>query len=183
MGKKKGILAAVVVPAILLAGGAGIGLVVAKEPAPREARETRTAASAELTDQLRQAIRVESVRDEAAPRKRKRKRPVKKMTIALAEKNAEMSARRAWDTDWDGTDWDEYGIFDCTRLSRGAVSCPAWVDWTGPSYSYDDYGFGSTLTCEWLVTSRWERKSKRGKKARYRLQVADGRQSAVCAND
>lgn len=179
MGKKKGILATIAIPAILLAGGAGIGLVVAKEPAPRESREGRTAASAELTDQLRRAIRAESARTKAASRKGKRQRQVKKMSIATAEKSAEMSARRTWDTDWNGIDWNDYGTGDCSRLSRAAVTCLAWVDWTVNDYADSDYG--ALYTCEWWVTSRWEKKkSKRGKKVRYRLEVTDGRSRAVC---
>lgn len=178
MGKKKGILATVAVPAILLAGGAGIGLVVAKEPTPRESQEGRAAASAELVDQLRKAAKTESAREAV---RKKRKRPAKKMTIPLAEKNAEGSAYRTWLNDWDDTDWDEYGTGDCNRLSRSSVTCLAWVDWIENGYGDSDYE--STYTCEWWVTSRWERKAKRGKKVRYALKVTDGRGRAVCEYD
>ena len=178
MGKKKGILATIAVPAILLAGGAGVGLVVAKEPAPRESREASSAVSAELAGQLRQAARAESVRAQAAARKRKPRRKARRMSEALAERNADASARRAWANDWDGTPWDDYGTDGCNRLSRSAVTCVAWVEWTEPAY--DDSEYGSLYSCEWWVTSRWVNKAKRGKKARYRVEVADGRGRAAC---
>lgn len=178
MGKKKGILATIAIPAILLAGGAGVGLVVAKEPAPRESREASSAISAELAGQLRQAARAEAGRAQAAARKRKPRRPGRKMSLVQAEKNAESSARRAWENDWDDIAWDDYGTEGCNRLSRSAVACVAWVEWTEPAY--DDSEYGSLYSCEWWVTSRWVKKSKRGKKARYRVEVADGRGRAAC---
>lgn len=180
MGKKKGILATIAIPAILLAGGAGVGLVLAKEPAPRESREASSAISAELAGQLRQAARAEAGRAQEAARKKKSRRPARKMTVARAEKNAEKSARRAWDNDWDDTPWDDYGTDGCNRLSRRSVTCVAWVEWMETGYGYEGSEYGSLYTCEWWVTSRWTKKSKRGKKARYRVKVADGRRRAAC---
>lgn len=185
MGKKKGILAAIALPVVLLAGGAGIGLVVAKEPVSGESRSILTTASPELAEQLRQAVRAEAaIRKKKPCRKGRacRKQPVKRMGFVRAKKQAEKSARRAWQQRWDGKPWDEFGIGSCKRLSRSAVACLSWVSWE--EKGYDDSDYGSVYTCSWLVTSRWvSKKSKRGKKANYRLRVKSGRARADCVNE
>lgn len=184
MGKKKGIIAAVAVPVVLLAGGAGIGLVIAKEPVAGESRASLTADSPELAGQLRQAVRAEaSFRKKKKPCRKGRacrKRPVKRMSFIVAKKQAERSARQARQQKWDGKDWDDFGIDNCRRLSRSAVTCISWVSWEETDYGDSDYG--SVYTCSWLVTSRWEkkRKSRRGKKTGYRLRVKSGRARAAC---
>lgn len=183
MGKKKGILAAIAVPAVLLAGGAGIGLVIAKEPVSGESRASLTADSPELAGQLRQAVRVEaSIRKKKPCRNGRacRQRPAKRMSFIVAKKQAEKSARLAWQQNWDGKAWNDFGIDNCRRLSRSTVACLSWITWEETDYEDSDYG--SLYICSWLVTSRWEKKGRpsRGKKTGYRLRVKSDRARADC---
>lgn len=198
MLKSKGFIAAVAVPAVLLAGGAGIGGVVAKERPAQNPDADRVAISPELVNQLRQAAQTEtrqnadSLRKKKSCKKKKGKKPKrcrksksrgKKMSVKLADRKAENSARKAKARRWRGFAWEDHGSRNCNRLSRKSVTCLAWVDLVE---SGNDSDYNSTYTCQWWVKSSWVKKSrrgKRGKKSGFRVKVADRRARASCSLD
>lgn len=174
-------LATLIVPIVVLLGGAGIGLVVAAEKSysPPSGADAFAAAptSLVLAESPGRAAgsKAGSSRNKVAALKRKckKKRGAAKrnclkrvqaltkaryMSVRRAESLAERAAEKIWESNAGDYEWTDYGVSDCRRLTRSSVSCAVYVYYEQEEYGYDDYG--STYDCEWVVNSRYLRGGK-----------------------
>jgi hypothetical protein len=176
LNKNRKLLAALVLPIVILLGGAGVSLVVAAEKpySPPSGDDAFAAAPASLV--LAGASGPAGVsssraaRSKASVLKRKcrKKKPAAKrnclkrvqallkpkyMPLKRAENIALVAAERAWASDVGEYEWTDYGLADCRRLARNSVSCAVYVYYEQSQYGYDDYG--AIYDCEWVVNSKY----------------------------
>jgi hypothetical protein len=195
LNSRKKLLAILVLPVLILVGGAGVGLVVAAEKpySPPSGTEAFAAAPASLVVSGKQnpatssTSRASKNQIAALKRKCKKKRGAAKrkclkrvkkisrpkpkfMSLNRARGLATRIAGNVWESGAGDYDWTDYGLSECRRLGRSSVSCAVYVYIEQDQYSSADYG--SSYDCEWVVKSSY---LKNG-----RLQVTNGFAARSC---